>query len=193
MQLPNRWRRRSAWAWPHWGCLPCFLLPAKLFSQQSDPRQSSSALSGSHGRGSRLQSLLVQLTLTKCNQDGQVSFCKLLRSSPKQGSSASVSEAVLRGARLFPAGCLAVCTLMKNGCWLWNQKTRWQLSLALSLPKEKISCSMKRNTDKIAYLKFLMSSSSARGQLCCCLRQPMPFQKSTMIMIEAELCVRKFE
>lgn len=59
------------------------------FSQQSDPRQCSSAISelifstGSHGWGSRLQSLLVHLTLTKCNQDGQVSFCKLLSNSPK--------------------------------------------------------------------------------------------------------------
>lgn len=92
-QISNQKRKKSAWAGPRLSFLlfiffwlfVAFLPPLSCF--HSSLIQGNVALRyliwSWAQTGKRLQSQLVQLTSTKCNQDNQVSFCKLLRNSPR--------------------------------------------------------------------------------------------------------------
>lgn len=92
MQISNQKRKKSAWEGSRLSfllfvffCLfVAFLPPLSCFHSSliQGPAISDLILS-TDSCGKRLQSQLVQLTLTKCNQDNQVSFCKLLRNSPR--------------------------------------------------------------------------------------------------------------
>lgn len=136
-----------------------------VFHFHSSLIQGSGALlylsTGSCGRVERLQSLLVQLTLTKCNQDG-ISFCKLLRNSARTCIVSRASKDRVRASRL--PGSIHLCEKQLLTVKPWDVVAAF---LDLGLPKEDIQREIKL-TQCLKQLVVHPLQGDCPGLVCLC-------------------------